>query len=60
MIVKNSEELAFSVAQFVGSEGALETYYMYHGGTNFGYSARGPLITNSYDYDDSTDEYMVS
>jgi len=31
MIVKDAEELALSVAQFVQSEGALETYYMYDG-----------------------------
>ncbi|CAK8573013.1 unnamed protein product [Lathyrus sativus] len=32
---------------------------MYHGGTNFGRSARGPFITMRYDYDAPIDEYSL-
>jgi len=35
----------------------MATYYMYHGGTNFGRSAGGPNIVTSYDYDVALDEY---
>lgn len=34
--------------------------HQYHGGTNFGHSAGGPLIATSYDYDAPIDEYGKS
>ncbi|GAV64553.1 LOW QUALITY PROTEIN: Glyco_hydro_35 domain-containing protein [Cephalotus follicularis] len=47
------------VAQFIQRGGSFINYYMYHGGTNFGHSARGPFITTSYDYDAPIDEYAL-
>ncbi|OAY42814.1 beta-galactosidase 15 [Manihot esculenta] len=54
---RTAEDLAFAVARFFQLGGAVQNYYMYHGGTNFGKSAGGPYITTSYDYDAPLDEY---
>ncbi|KAK4763055.1 hypothetical protein SAY86_008823 [Trapa natans] len=51
------QDLAFAVARFIQKGGSFVSYYMYHGGTNFGRSAGGPFITTSYDYDAPIDEY---
>ncbi|XXG71673.1 hypothetical protein AAC387_Pa07g0942 [Persea americana] len=51
------EDLAFSVARFFETGGTFQNYYMYFGGTNFGRTAGGPLVTTSYDYDAPIDEY---
>ncbi|GLJ33374.1 hypothetical protein SUGI_0671390 [Cryptomeria japonica] len=53
------EDLAFSVARFFETGGALQNYYMYHGGTNFGRTAGGPFVATSYDYDAPIDEYGI-
>ncbi|WJZ85823.1 hypothetical protein VitviT2T_005340 [Vitis vinifera] len=34
-----------------------KSYYMYHGGTNFGRIVGGPYITTSCDYDTTLDEF---
>ncbi|XP_010049746.2 beta-galactosidase [Eucalyptus grandis] len=52
-----AEDLAFSVARFIQNSGSFVNYYMYHGGTNFGRTAGGPMIATSYDYDAPLDEY---
>ncbi|WCJ42833.1 Beta-galactosidase [Euphorbia peplus] len=52
-----AEDVAFAVARFFQFGGILQNYYMYHGGTNFGRTAGGPLIVTSYDYDAPLDEY---
>ncbi|KAJ6683783.1 hypothetical protein OIU85_007475 [Salix viminalis] len=54
---RTAEDLAFAVARFYQLGGAVQNYYMYHGGTNFGQTAGGPYITTSYDYDAPLDEY---
>eukprot|EP00258_Populus_trichocarpa_P013592 XP_002324727.3 beta-galactosidase 7 [Populus trichocarpa] len=54
---RTAEDLAFSVARFIQNGGVLNSYYMYHGGTNFGRTAGGPYITTSYDYNAPLDEY---
>ncbi|KAJ6290203.1 hypothetical protein OIU78_026006 [Salix suchowensis] len=54
---RTAEDLAFAVARFYQLGGAVQNYYMYHGGTNFGKTAGGPYITTSYDYDAPLDEY---
>lgn len=54
------EDVAFSVARFFQKGGCLQNYYMYHGGTNFGRTSGGPLITTSYDYDAPIDEYGLA
>ncbi|THU65665.1 hypothetical protein C4D60_Mb05t06030 [Musa balbisiana] len=51
------EEVAFQVARFFQSNGTVQNYYMYHGGTNFGRTSGGPYIATSYDYDAPLDEY---
>ncbi|KAL7115747.1 hypothetical protein ACP275_04G200300 [Erythranthe tilingii] len=51
------EDVAFAAARFFQNNGTLLNYYMYHGGTNFGRTSGGPLITTSYDYDSPMDEY---
>ncbi|RCV04842.1 hypothetical protein SETIT_1G033600v2 [Setaria italica] len=51
------EDLAFAVARFIQKGGSFVNYYMYHGGTNFGRTAGGPFIANSYDYDAPIDEF---
>ncbi|XP_038716273.1 beta-galactosidase 5-like [Tripterygium wilfordii] len=51
------QDLAFAVARFIQKGGSYFSYYMYHGGTNFGRTAGGPFITTSYDYDAPIDEY---
>ncbi|KAL8146036.1 hypothetical protein AgCh_003971 [Apium graveolens] len=51
------QDLAFAVTRFIQKGGSFVNYYMYHGGTNFGRTARGPFITTSYDYDAPLDEY---
>ena len=45
------EDLAVAILEWIANGGSLVTYYMWHGGTNFGRDAGGPLITTSYDYD---------
>ncbi|GAB2269227.1 Beta-galactosidase 1 [Dionaea muscipula] len=50
------EDLAFSVLRFIQKGGSFINYYMYHGGTNFGRTAGGFIVT-SYDYDAPLDEY---
>jgi len=54
---RTAEDSAFSVARFFQNGGALQNYYMYHGGTNFGRTAGGPFIITAYDYDAPLDEY---
>lgn len=54
---RTAQDTAFSVARFFQSGGILNSYYMYHGGTNFGRTAGGPYITTSYDYDAPLNEY---
>ncbi|CAN6440042.1 unnamed protein product [Victoria cruziana] len=54
------EDVAYSVARFFQNGGALQNYYMYHGGTNFGRTSGGPFITTSYDYDAPIDEYGLA
>lgn len=51
-----NEDLAYSVVSFIQQGGSLVSYYMYHGGTNFGRTA-GNFIATSYDYDAPVDEY---
>ncbi|KAJ8506240.1 hypothetical protein OPV22_007126 [Ensete ventricosum] len=51
------EDIAFQVARFFQSNGTVQNYYMYHGGTNFGRTSGGPYIVTSYDYDAPLDEY---
>lgn len=53
------EDLAFAVARFYQRGGAMQNYYMYHGGTNFDHSSGGPFITTTYDYDAPIDEYGI-
>eukprot|EP01124_Arcella_intermedia_P029327 TRINITY_DN6168_c0_g1_i6.p1 TRINITY_DN6168_c0_g1~~TRINITY_DN6168_c0_g1_i6.p1 ORF type:complete len:716 (-),score=82.12 TRINITY_DN6168_c0_g1_i6:60-2207(-) len=55
--IRQAQDVAFSVARWVSRGGSLMTYYMWHGGTNFGRTSGGPLIVTSYDYDGSIDEY---
>ncbi|KAL0345105.1 UNVERIFIED_CONTAM: Beta-galactosidase [Sesamum radiatum] len=50
------EDLAYSVAKFIQSNGSMFNYYMYHGGTNFGRTS-GLFVTTSYDFDAPLDEY---
>ncbi|KAL5975826.1 Beta-galactosidase 7 [Asimina triloba] len=52
-----AEDVAFAVARFYVRGGSLQSYYMYHGGTNFGHTTGGPYIATSYDYDGCLDEY---
>ncbi|RHN65216.1 putative beta-galactosidase [Medicago truncatula] len=54
---RTAEDSAFSVARFFQNGGALQNYYLYHGGTNFGRTAGGPFIITTYDYDAPLDEY---
>ncbi|KAF7147624.1 hypothetical protein RHSIM_Rhsim03G0232500 [Rhododendron simsii] len=54
------EDLAFSVARFIQTNGSFVNYYMYHGGTNFGRTAAGHFIATSYDYDAPIDEYACA
>ncbi|CAI9761110.1 unnamed protein product [Fraxinus pennsylvanica] len=56
---RTAEDVAFSVARFYQKGGAVQNYYMYHGGTNFGRTAGGPYITTTYDYDAPLNEYGV-
>ncbi len=55
--LRPAEDLAFSVARWFQKGGSGINYYMYHGGTNFGRWAGGPLITTSYDYDAPLQEH---
>lgn len=50
------EDLAYAVVSFIQNGGSFFSYYMYHGGTNFGRTA-GNFIATSYDYDAPIDEY---
>jgi hypothetical protein len=43
-------------ARFIANGGTYNSYYMYHGGTNFARDA-GYAITTSYDYDAQLNEY---
>ncbi|KAJ4822249.1 hypothetical protein Tsubulata_045095 [Turnera subulata] len=54
---RTAEDLAYAVSRFFQNGGILQNYYMYHGGTNFGRTSGGPLITTSYEYDAPLDEY---
>ncbi|XP_042758061.1 beta-galactosidase 15 [Lactuca sativa] len=54
---RTTEDIAYATARFFQYGGTFNNYYMYHGGTNFGRTAGGPLITTSYDYDAPLDEY---
>ncbi|XP_022888073.1 beta-galactosidase 15-like [Olea europaea var. sylvestris] len=54
---RTAEDVAFAVARFYQNGGAVQNYYMYHGGTNFGRTAGGPYITTTYDYDAPLNEY---
>nr|GEV23475.1 beta-galactosidase 8 [Tanacetum cinerariifolium] len=53
------EDLAFAVARFYQRGGTFQNYYMYHGGSNFGWTTGGPFIAASYDFDVPLDEYGV-
>ncbi|CAI9782706.1 unnamed protein product [Fraxinus pennsylvanica] len=55
--LRTAEDVAFAVARFYQNGGALQNYYMYHGGTNFGRTAGGPYISTTYDYDAPLNEY---
>ncbi|KAJ2839576.1 hypothetical protein J3B01_000553 [Coemansia erecta] len=50
------EDIAYAVAKWFARGGTSVSYYMYHGGTNFGRTS-GPFIMTSYDYDGFIDEY---
>ncbi|KAH7664349.1 Beta-galactosidase protein [Dioscorea alata] len=52
-----AEDVAYAVARFFETNGTVQNYYMYHGGTNFGRTSGGPYITTTYDYDAPLDEY---
>ncbi|KAF8397786.1 hypothetical protein HHK36_016709 [Tetracentron sinense] len=54
---RTAEDVAFAVGRFFQVGGTFQNYYMYHGGTNFGRTARRPYIATSYDYDAPLDEY---
>ncbi|OVA11464.1 Glycoside hydrolase [Macleaya cordata] len=54
---RTAEDVAFAVARFFQNGGVLQSYYMYHGGTNFGRTSGGPYIVTSYDYNAPLDEY---
>ncbi|KAL2913739.1 Beta-galactosidase 8 [Polyrhizophydium stewartii] len=51
-----AEDLAFSFARFFVRGGDYVSYYMWHGGTNFG-RWRGLNIATTYDYDAPLNEY---
>ncbi|MQM21984.1 hypothetical protein Taro_055029 [Colocasia esculenta] len=54
---RSAEDLAFSVARFFAAKnGTLATYYMYHGGTNFGRTSSALATTRYYD-EAPLDEY---
>ncbi|KAJ1725050.1 hypothetical protein LPJ61_005677, partial [Coemansia biformis] len=50
------EDIAYAVAKWFANGGTYVSYYMYHGGTNFGRTS-GPFLLTSYDYDGFLDEY---
>ncbi|KAI3949813.1 hypothetical protein MKW92_040003 [Papaver armeniacum] len=54
---RSTEDVAYAVLRFIQTGGVLQSYYMYHGGTNFGRTSGGPFIVTSYDYDAPLDEY---
>ncbi|PUZ65878.1 hypothetical protein GQ55_3G260700 [Panicum hallii var. hallii] len=48
--LRSPEDIAFAVAYFLARKnGSYVSYYMYHGGTNFGRSASSYVTTNYYD-----------
>ena len=51
-----AEDVAFSVARWVARGGTYFSYYMWHGGTNFGRTG-ADFQTTSYDYDAPITEY---
>ncbi|KAJ3089865.1 Beta-galactosidase 7 [Quaeritorhiza haematococci] len=52
-----AEDLALSTTRFIAKGGTYVAYYMWHGGTNFGRGAGGPMMMTSYDYDAPLNEY---
>ncbi|KAL2912449.1 Beta-galactosidase 7 [Polyrhizophydium stewartii] len=54
--LRPAEDLAYSAARFYVRSGTYVSYYMWHGGTNFGRTA-GNRITTTYDYDAPITEY---
>ncbi|KAJ3282381.1 Beta-galactosidase 8 [Borealophlyctis nickersoniae] len=54
--VRPVEDLAFSIARFIARGGTYVSYYMWHGGTNFGRWG-SQYKTTSYDYDAPLNEY---
>lgn len=54
--IRPAEDIAFSVARFIARGGTYFSYYMWHGGTNFGRSG-ADFQTTSYDYDAPITEY---
>lgn len=51
-----ASDLAYAIAKFVAEGGTMWSYYMLHGGTNFGHTA-GAAIATSYDYDAPISEW---
>ncbi|KAK1697951.1 hypothetical protein QYE76_014648 [Lolium multiflorum] len=48
--LRSTEDIAFAVALFIARKrGSFVSYYMYHGGTNFGRSASSYVTTSYYD-----------
>ncbi|KAI3887657.1 hypothetical protein MKX03_014213, partial [Papaver bracteatum] len=54
---KATEDVAYAVIRFIQTGGVLQSYCMYHRGTNFGHTSGGPFIVTSYDYDAPLDKY---
>lgn len=51
-----AEDLAFATMRFIARGGTYNSWYMWHGGDNFGRTA-GYNIPTSYDYDAPLDNY---
>ncbi|CAM0955403.1 unnamed protein product [Alopecurus aequalis] len=48
--LRSTEDISFAVALFIARKrGSFVSYYMYHGGTNFGRSASSYVTTSYYD-----------
>ncbi|OWM91504.1 hypothetical protein CDL15_Pgr017422 [Punica granatum] len=48
--IRSAEDIAFHAALFIAKmNGSYINYYMYHGGTNFGRTGSGYVITSYYD-----------
>ncbi|KAJ3099168.1 hypothetical protein HDU97_003363 [Phlyctochytrium planicorne] len=53
---RSVEDLSYAATRFVAKGGTYISYYMWHGGTNFGRMASS-LVTTSFDYDAPLNEY---